>query len=490
MTPLLARRSTRIAIAAVVILAATGAMFTYNTFFRDEPAPYFESDADHFLFGSVGTEAEGVPYWIWLVLPRIFPDLMPGAVGYPSLGLLSKPGYEMPVGLSRVTLGVPRVGINCAMCHTATVRLRPDGLPTIVPAAPSHQTAPQQYMRFLMDAAADPRFTASNILAEISKNYRLSPMERLAYRVALVPATRRRLLRLREQSTWMQTRTEWGRGRIDHFNPIKFHTLRQPIDETVGNADMGPLWNLETRRNQSYAYHWDGLSTDLREVVLSSAIISGADRTWIDRDFARWERTDPREMSSLRRVTNYISSLQPPKYPFPIDQPLAAAGAGVFSTECASCHAPENRRFGQVIPVAEVGTDRHRLDTWTKSAAAAYNAFGEGRDWAFSSFRTTDGYVAVSLDGLWLRGPYLHNGSVPTLVDLLEPAERRPARFWRGHDLIDADKVGFVSDGADAQRVGTPYDTSKPGNSNAGHLYGTSLPPDVKRALLEYLKTL
>ena len=49
---------------------------------------YFASDEDHFLFGSIGTEAsEGVPYWIWLVLPRIFPDLLPGPGGYASLGI-------------------------------------------------------------------------------------------------------------------------------------------------------------------------------------------------------------------------------------------------------------------------------------------------------------------------------------------------------------------------------------------------------------------
>ncbi len=93
-------------------------------------------------------------------------------------------------------------------------------------------------------------------------------------------------------------------------------------------------------------------------------------------------------------------------------------------------------------------------------------------------------------DGLWLRAPYLHNGSVPTLTDLLEPPAQRPTRFWRGYDVYDPVKVGFVSTGREAERAGTPYDTSRPGNSNAGHVYGTTLPPESKRALLEYLKTL
>ena len=60
------------------MLAALGGLFVYNRFFREEPAPYFASDEEHFLYGSVGTEAEqGVPYWIWLVLPRIFPEYLP-----------------------------------------------------------------------------------------------------------------------------------------------------------------------------------------------------------------------------------------------------------------------------------------------------------------------------------------------------------------------------------------------------------------------------
>jgi hypothetical protein len=210
----------------------------------------------------------------------------------------------------------------------------------------------------------------------------------------------------------------------------------------------------------------------------------------VDRDYARWESTDRQQMSSLRRVMNYITDLQPPRYPLPVDQKLAAEGGAVFRTECASCHAPGSARFGQVIPVSEVGTDRRRLDAWTKASAEAYNAYGEGRDWAFRSFKTTEGYVAVSLDGLWVRAPYLHNGSVPSLADLLEPVDRRPTQFWRGYDVLDPTKVGFVSDGADAQQAGTRYDTAQPGNGNAGHLYGTTLAPEAKRALLEYLKTL
>ena len=70
------------------------------------------------------------------------------------------------------------------------------------------------------------------------------------------------------------TRPDWGRGRIDPFNPVKFRMLRQPIDDTIGNCDMVPVWNARRRNGQ--AYHWDGLNSSLREVVLSSALGDGA----------------------------------------------------------------------------------------------------------------------------------------------------------------------------------------------------------------------
>jgi hypothetical protein len=130
---------------------------------------------------------------------------------------------------------------------------------------------------------------------------------------------------------------------------------------------------------------------------------------------------------------------------------------------------------------------------WTKQAADRYNAYANGYDFDFKRFRKTDGYVAVPLDGLWLRGPYLHNGSVPTVEDLLKPAADRPNVFYRGYDVVDRRHLGFVSQGAGARRDGFRYDVRVEGNSNQGHegpKYGTTLPEAQKRALVEYLKTL
>ena len=95
----------------------------------------------------------------------------------------------------------------------------------------------------------------------------------------------------------------------------------------------------------------------------------------------------------------------------------------------------------------------------------------------------------MPLDGIWLRAPYLHNGSVPTLRDLLAPPAERPVAFYRGYAVYDYENLGFVSSGAAAESSGFRFDTAKHGNGNQGHLYGTDLDERQIDALLEYLKT-
>src|SRR5581483_7659761 len=223
-------------------------------------APRPRADAsieDQFKYGSVGTEdATGIPYWIWQALPRMFPEKLPGPGGYASLGILWEPGHELPIGFSAKTIwGVSRVGVNCAFCHTARVRTTAGAPPMIVLGGPSHQTNPQAFSRFLEAAAADPRFTALAVMAEIGRMTRLSWFDAAMYRFILVSAVKKGLLEHRAQFAWMDGRPAWGRGRIDPQNPFKYTTLRQPIDSTIGNSDMTPLWNMKAR--QGMALHWD-----------------------------------------------------------------------------------------------------------------------------------------------------------------------------------------------------------------------------------------
>ena len=104
-------------------------------------------------------------------------------------------------------------------------------------------------------------------------------------------------------------------------------------------------------------------------------------------------------------------------------------------------------------------------------------------------------YKARSLNGIWATAPYLHNGSVPTLYDLLLPKKRdsdpkdgeyRPDQFQVGSREFDPERVGLKSSGY----TGFTFDTRHAGNSNAGHTYGTGLDKEERLDLLEYLKSL
>ncbi|SEL83873.1 c-type cytochrome [Halomonas daqiaonensis] len=470
-------------LALLLILGAAVAAIGWYKLFREEPQQ-FESVEEYYRYGSIGTEPEeGLPYWVWRVLPTLFPQHLPGDGeddSYAALGVAWEEGQPSPVGFSLKTIGFPRIGINCAACHTATYRTAPDGERRIVPAGPHQTFDPQAYLRFLSDAAADPDFTADNLLAAIREETELSWLDRLLYRFLIIPRTRDGLLEQAERFTWTEDRPRWGPGRIDPFNPVKFHpdllALNPAEDDTIGNSDIMPLWAMDEQ--EGYALHWDGLNDSLTEVVLSGAIGDGA-------------RPDSLPVEALGELEAYLRKLAPPSYPFnSLDQQAAARGEVLFEETCAGCHGPGGARTGTVIPQPEVGTDNHRLAMWTAEAAERYNAYAEDYPWDFDAFVKTDGYVAKPLTGIWLRAPYLHNGSVPTVEDLLRPAEERPEVFHRGYDVYHPDLLGFIHEGEDAERHGFRYDTNEPGNGNAGHEYGTELPAEDRDALVEYLKTL
>lgn len=92
------------------------------------------------------------------------------------------------------------------------------------------------------------------------------------------------------------------------------------------------------------------------------------------------------------------------------------------------------------------------------------------------------GYRARPLNGVWSSAPYLHNGSVPTLFDLLQDQEKRPKQFRTGSRVFDPVKVGFAANGL------FQFDTTLPGSSNQGHNFTADLTDEQRYDLIEYLK--
>jgi len=436
----------------------------------------------HFKYGSIGAEEEnGIPYWIWLVLPAVFPDDLPDGPkeGFSRFGFTfeEEAPKGRPIGTSYREDPVPRLGLNCSVCHAGIVKESERAAEQIVLGMPAHQFDLKKYLDFLFAVASDDRFGPDAIIPAIERvNPDFSWIDGLLYRFVVIPETREGLLEASEEFAWMRQFPPPGPGRTDTFNPYKFNMFG--LDEEnphVGTADLPSLWNQTPR--EGMWLHWDGNNNSVEERNRSAAIGAGAS-------------PDSLDVESMRRVADWIATLAPPAFPSDkIDQSKVRAGEDVYEQHCSACHSFDGARVGQVMPIGEIGTDPERLDSFTPELAAKMNTLGEGHPWRFSNFQKTDGYSSMPLDGVWLRAPYLHNGSVPTLRDLLAPPEERPTVFYRGYAVYDFENLGFVSNGAAAEASGFRFDTAERGNSNQGHLYGTDLNTSQIEALLEYLKT-
>lgn len=202
-------------------------------------------------------------------------------------------------------------------------------------------------------------------------------------------------------------------------------------------------------------------------------------------------------------IAAYIHSLEPPEWPWDVDDDLARRGRDVFEETCARCHGTYRARVDYpsvVVPVEVVGTDAmaaQEQDTWQRAwdEHFAVNNFGDGTVWAPQA-----GYIAPPLTGIWASAPYFHNGSVPTLAGVLDSTDRPVA--WRRVDLdgtaYDPIRLGWEverlqltkDDLEDEEERFELYDTRRPGYGNGGHTFGDGLDADDRDALLEYLKTL
>jgi mono/diheme cytochrome c family protein len=256
------------------------------------------------------------------------------------------------------------------------------------------------------------------------------------------------------------------------------------------------------------------------------------------------------EASEIVAMEETLRKLQSPRWPEdvlpPIDRALATRGEALYRAECTACHAildradPGRKVVAMVTGVDVVGTDavaasvvaRARVPSGKLQGAISSKGAKYGADMAALSMladlvegslkakpdaaikamalakvhgmnesakqgqhrQPTDqdptadllSYKARPLNGIWASAPYLHNGSIPTLHDLLLAPASRPARFSVGRWEYDPKNVGYVSDG----QVPFVVDTTLSGNGNGGHEYGTKLSEGDRLALIEYLKTL
>jgi len=505
-------------LAAVVLAILVFAVYLGIRLTRDTPVEYAD-DVMHFKHGSTGGERTmGIPYWFWVALPELFPEYLPdhkAGQGYKSFGMIYEKGedprYALPVGVSmRNFRGIDVVYLNCAVCHTGTVRDTPGSEPRVVTGMPANTMNLGAFEQFLTTIPLDQKFVPQRMLDQITAmqdntSRRIEKpdlINRLIFKFYAVYVMREKMLMLRQRLGFIHAET-WGPGRVDTFNAPKallnFNMSHADPKELMGNADFPSIWNQGSREGMQL--HWDGNNTSVNERNLSAAFGTGAYPPTLDAPL-------------VLRTAKWLLTAKPASYPYAIDSALAQQGALIYQKYCGGCHGTSEAPFrsnppksgelvGTVVPIEKIGTDRRRLDSYTYLVAANQSTLYAGyeKGWGFnkpypqrfSHFHKTNGYANAPLDGIWLRAPYLHNGSVPNLRELLEPAAARSKTFFRGNDVYDAQNVGFVANVAEQDgRQFFAFNTTDNGNGNQGHegaVYGTELPAADKQALLEYLKT-
>ena len=311
--------------------------------------------------------------------------------------------------------------------------------------------------------------------------------------------------KLAQESKLGLAATDAGPGRTDDFglarNLIFEAKLAGPVSAP---CSIPPLWGLKKVKWTD----WDANTTSALGRSVATALAGGAIF-----DPETFESTIPPR--NLAKLDELALKLKPPAWPGEvfgkIDAEKAKRGAAHFAAHCAKCHDPADGTLpDSLVDLKEIGTDPTRLhnyarklgdrefptalrDEVTKYLRQAYK--DENLDAAEvkaleslpNQWRTTNGYVARNLAGAWATAPYLHNGSVPTLHAMLLPAKDRPKTFPLGHRDYDPAKVGYTT-AVDSPRF--LFDTSKVGNSNSGHEFGTNLSEAERAELIEYLKTL
>ena len=266
----------------------------------------------------------------------------------------------------------------------------------------------------------------------------------------------------------------------------ELNLLRSPTLEKIIHHDMDapPWWHFKKR---DYIYI-DGFAKKSHRALMQFALNTknGPER------FREWE-------ADFRKIYEWMETVQPPTYPFAIDRTLANEGRAVFSSNCSSCHGTYGKdgQYPQrFVKLSGLATDSVRFEAISTKHRVDYEKSWFAYNGKHRVKQTAPGYVAPPLDGIWASAPYFHNGSVPTLDDVLHP-ETRPSIWRRTPDGYDKKRVGLeyrrydkAPSANDRWQNRAYFDSSKFGKSNRGHDYPSRLSESEKKAVLEYLKTL
>jgi hypothetical protein len=456
----------------------------------------------------------------------------------------------LPVGMSvarsRLTNRV-MVGFNCTACHVGELwkdgrRVRVDGGPNMIRLndmfgdvkteleATLRETGRRE--RFLADVVRykrddDERFPVDRTIADRVKdlNSDLETAQAFTGYIEAMPM-------LKDMATVTN-----GYGRVDAFGVARnllFGGNEQNRRPQNAPVSLSYIWGME----HTHWLQWGANMNSVMERNIGQSLGVGA--VFNPATFATTSRLD-----NLNTLEHLAYKLTPPSWPAAVfgavDETRTARGRDLYDRQCANCH---EKPFDidanglvtyQLFKLSEVGTSPLAaqnfdqtvivdgkelrfadaafavLENLKRQYYAANNISKEAQaEWENRARRPAPRmrstladadkypdsqggrvYPAKPLAGIWATAPYLNNGSVANIWDLLTAPESRPVAFSLGSREYDTSKLGYVS--TPNPRSPAPawtFDTTAPSNSNRGHVYGTRLSDDDKRALIEFLKVL
>jgi mono/diheme cytochrome c family protein len=251
--------------------------------------------------------------------------------------------------------------------------------------------------------------------------------------------------------------------------------------ESIG-SDVPPLWLAKKK----YALYYNGMGRgDFSKLLMQVAVVAVEDTV-----------NARRINNNFKDVVAWLQQLQAPPYPGTIDLALAAKGKTIYAKNCQACHGTygaEESYPNLLVRLDKVGTDSAYANYFMENISFSnwYTQSWYGQSSPRSEARPSRGYVAPPLDGVWATAPYLHNGSVPNLEDLLNSPQR--PKYWRRNfddKDYDVQKVGWKYSIETSATDKQTYNTTLKGYGNGGHTYGDQLDAAERKALLEYLKQL
>jgi len=452
-------------------------------------------------------------------------------------GFLPMKGRQLPVGfaLGRDTSNILSAGLTCAGCHTRQIKVgeelyRIDGGPAFVNNEKYVKDLESALIGTINNQVQLEHFLDRVISASIA-NGDPAINDRNALRNKVIRFQQN--LSLFNQLS-LPNADMWGVGRTDALNQI-FNRVAgidispYPDSMIISNIAIADkpvrfpfIWNMQYQDYTQWgATSVNGNSNQALLRNTAECLGVGAQFRPVPNssmpDGFDYLAVNSMNISGLLALEGYINKMGAPKWPWSVNNNLVAQGADIFTANCASCHGktPGEPRPPSTTtwatPAINVGTDSWYFNSLTRSASpgvlsslfpavgplgiisktvtqkilqqyqpsitfiASTNSVGVGK------------YESRVLEGIWAVAPYLHNGSVPTLEDLLKPASQRPSTFNVGVNF-DTTKVGLSNN--QPVSSGYQFNTSGLGNSNAGHEYGAQLSLQERAALIEYMKTL